>query len=86
MDRRRSQPFTVSRDAVPPQMITVTVPSAAGIRCTVAFSATDAGAGLRGYNVQYQSQGQVGWTPWLTGTSLPQAGFVGTPGRMKAEG
>ncbi|MEW5960051.1 MAG: RHS repeat-associated core domain-containing protein, partial [Chloroflexota bacterium] len=77
-----NQPFTVSRDVTPPQMITVTVPSAAGLRFSVAFSATDSGAGLRGYNVHYRSEGQVEWTPWLTGTGEPQAEFVGLPGQV----
>jgi hypothetical protein len=63
-------------------MITVTVPSAAGLRFTVAFSATDSESGLRGYNVQYQAEGQVDWTPWLTGTTEPQADFVGLPGQV----
>ncbi|MEW5956655.1 MAG: fibronectin type III domain-containing protein [Chloroflexota bacterium] len=76
------QPFSVSRDVTPPQMMTVTIPSAAGLRFSVAFSATDAGAGIRGYNVHYRTEGQVDWTPWLTGTTEPQAGFVGLPGQQ----
>ncbi|MEW5960981.1 MAG: fibronectin type III domain-containing protein [Chloroflexota bacterium] len=63
-------------------MVTVTVPSAAGLRFTVAFSATDAGAGIRGYNVHYRAEGQIDWTPWLTGTGEPQAEFVGLPGEV----
>ncbi|MEW5959071.1 MAG: RHS repeat-associated core domain-containing protein, partial [Chloroflexota bacterium] len=60
----------------------MTVPSAASSRFTVAFSATDTGAGIRGYNVHYRTEGQVDWTAWLTGTGEPQAEFVGLPGEQ----
>ncbi|MEW5959069.1 MAG: RHS repeat-associated core domain-containing protein [Chloroflexota bacterium] len=69
-------------DLTPPT-VSLTLPPVVPLRFNLTWPGDDgAGSGLRGYNVHYRVEGQVDWTPWLTGTGEPQAEFVGLPGEV----
>jgi RHS repeat-associated protein len=75
-----SQTFQVVHDLIAPMMV-ITVPTVVPVRFTVAFSATDAEAGVRHYTVQYRVEGGS-WADWLVETLQSEADFVGTPGEV----
>jgi hypothetical protein len=70
-----SDTFTLVRDATPPTP-DITVPSVAPLTFDVTWSASDAEAGVRHFDVHYK-QGAGSWTAWLTATTETSAQFIG---------
>jgi RHS repeat-associated protein len=61
--------------------VAITIPTQANLRFSVTWAGIDTGSGLRHYEVQVKAQGEIDWTPWLTGTTQTSAPFRGQPGQ-----
>jgi len=71
-------PITVTQDVISPT-VHMLVPVQAGLLFEVAWTGYDAGAGIVGFDVEYQVDGQ-NWIPWLLDTLDTEATFVGEAG------
>jgi RHS repeat-associated protein len=71
-------PITVTEDAISPT-VHVLLPVQAGLLFEVAWTGYDAGAGIEGFDVEYQVDGQ-NWVPWISDTLDTEAMFVGESG------
>jgi GH25 family lysozyme M1 (1,4-beta-N-acetylmuramidase) len=84
----RSTPTAVVADTTAPTIPSFSKPAdlfQKQVRFTVAWSATDTGTGVAGYDIRYRSASYNGGfgaeTPFRTGTSATSAVFSGSPGK-----